>query len=138
MTSGGLSPDSLQIASVRGEMMKIQQSIQRLTSQFEGVIDYIPALLPQTVSNLQQKTQNIQKRVQEEVSYDYKRAFRGLKDAIRTLDKDFTSHVLETRMSLTQDPFTQAVFHLESELNQINNRKMRALESLVDTRLLKY
>lgn len=130
--------EPFQVSSVRGDMMKMQQVIQRLTSQYESVIQAVPARLPERLVNLQSAGVALDSNITTETSFNYSASLKELRASINNLQKDFDAHIEETRMQLSNDNFTVAVAQLEQEINQVNNDWLRRMEELIEKRLEKY
>jgi hypothetical protein len=136
--AGGRAAEPFQIAAIRADMIKIQQAIQRQTSQYEKVISYVPPRLPQLMSRLKKSAAALQPRVQAEVSFDYDGAIGELEQSIAALDSAFGPHVQATRTALSKDPFMRCVAELESSVARSNDTKFGEFRARLDAEVSRY
>ncbi|EAX93548.1 hypothetical protein TVAG_203390 [Trichomonas vaginalis G3] len=122
------SSDIFVIAQLRGEMMKVQQSIQRLSSDYAQLDTIIPENIAQTINQLESNCNILDTKVTSETSRDWISELNELEKNINAISSKYSKFNNKTNKNIHSQQFAKSCTTFEMELNKTNEEFLNKLE----------
>lgn len=127
--------DSLQIAQIRMEMMKVQQSIQRLTSDLERIKEEVPEDMSSLLTQLECNSLSIDNKVKVELEKDWISQFEAVKSNLEMIDYNYIRHKETLQKAESSVFFANECNNLEKKLKKENTEFLDNLRAEVDKKI---
>lgn len=122
------SGDIYLIAQLRGEMMKVQQAIQRLSSDYAQLSSVIPENIAQTINQLESNCNILDSKISSETQRDWISELNQLEANINNITTKFTKYNNKTGKNIHSQQFAKSCSTFEMELNKTNEDFLNNLE----------
>ena len=127
--------DGFMIAQIRGEMMKVQQSIQRLSSDYDQLKAIIPEGLHQTISQLESNSHILDTKVTTETSRNWLDELSFLASDVESINYAYDTCNEQIKKLKQSEVFEQNCHNFELSLNKENEDFIEKLQSDVIKRV---
>lgn len=129
------SSEQSTVTIIRSEMIKIQQTIQRLTEQYEITAQYLPDRLPELIFSLKNLSKNLAAIVNKEKNYDFANEMKSIEKMVQDLTERFNTHLEETKSKEKKKENDLKIPLLAQRTHSENNQIISKLQDDIEQQL---
>ena len=127
--------DAFVIAQLRGEMMKVQQSIQRLSSDYDQLAELLPDGLAQTLAQYESNSHILDTKVTSETSRNWLNELNSLSSILDSINNDYKECNEKLKKTKKADVFAKNCNRFELKLNEENKTFLDSLQQKITQKI---
>ena len=129
--------DAFVIAQLRGEMMKVQQSIQRLSSDYDQLFALLPDGLAQTLAQYESNSHILDAKVTSETSRNWIDELNSLSLSLENIHKQYSDCNARLKKTKQASVFETNCNNFELQLTEKNKQFLDNLENEITEKINK-